>query len=685
MEEAICDVDEHDASKPHQRADVDMEATVPCTSNFQVHQDLDRAELQRYAVNIESASGHPQAVVGRSCHYGMNKEEDIKLRKRQKTFSGPQSHSLVNLSFPRRPSGQELPNLAFGKNLQGTNLDSRAENHHDVVRLAMNTDFGSTHPGPLTLHSNTSVQEQPGFSLDCSPQDVSKCTVRNNLSTQGSRTSRMQADHNSCMQGGRTIGLHSDHSNSILGSRTTGPHADHCSSSSQESKTTGLQANHINSNIHGGRKTGQQVDHNCSIQGSRVTGSQSNHNSNSSFQGSRVTGPQVDHSRSLIQGSRVTGLYAELVKELETQVTELRKLLASREEVSAQQERRIKELEQENEQLKTQMRTLEEQNDLLSSRNEEAAKASQARLLLGPGNSSIDVTDSNIQFLKGLIGFLETNVRSQVNGRVPLPPLVPAPEPKMPPTEVRVPPFHQQVSRAEQKPDHAEVQESSPVGTLRVSAVTGGFQYWMNTEESSGSPAGLNESCGLWEDTIQETLPDGTPAWASPVEENGRPKLELIPNSGVYITHHQLDDLSQISNEKPKLMTRRLLDYFFSRETLARSSATGQRIAHNNTTMEKPIRLPVAVVGAIKEYVTNVCGRGCNFNAVINSKCGTSRRAVKKMSIRIDWMEGGGQPCPRTEVIAEGSLSPCRKGAAMLQNSEPYQDSVMSMDNPPYS
>lgn len=92
-------------------------------------------------------------------------------------------------------------------------------------------------------------------------------------------------------------------------------------------------------------------------------------------------------------------------------------------------------------------------------------------------------------------------------------------------------------------------------------------------------------------------------------QENGRPKLELVPNSGVYITHPQLDDLSQVSTDKPKLMTRRLLGYFFSRETLARSSATGQRIAHNNTTMERPLRLPVAVVNAIK-------GRGWGGQAV---------------------------------------------------------------------
>ncbi|XP_074117393.1 uncharacterized protein LOC141539057 isoform X4 [Sminthopsis crassicaudata] len=232
------------------------------------------------------------------------------------------------------------------------------------------------------------------------------------------------------------------------------------------------------------------------------------------------------------RGGKVTGLYAELVKELELQMAELRRLLVSREEAVLQQERRIRELELENQQLKGQLRSLEEQNDLLSStRGGEGLKEPFPNSSLSAGSRSLDVNEGNIQFLKGLVGLLESNMALQ---------------------------------------------------------------------------------------------------------ENGRPKLELIPNSGVYITHHQLDDLSQVSTDKPKLMTRRMLDYFFSRETLARSSATGQRIAHNNTTMEKPIRLPVAVVNAIKEYVTKVCGRGCNFNAVINSKCGTSRRAVKKMIVKME-------------------------------------------------
>ncbi|XP_074117386.1 uncharacterized protein LOC141539057 isoform X2 [Sminthopsis crassicaudata] len=315
------------------------------------------------------------------------------------------------------------------------------------------------------------------------------------------------------------------------------------------------------------------------------------------------------------RGGKVTGLYAELVKELELQMAELRRLLVSREEAVLQQERRIRELELENQQLKGQLRSLEEQNDLLSStRGGEGLKEPFPNSSLSAGSRSLDVNEGNIQFLKGLVGLLESNMALQANG-------LPAPLPTSPPIEPKGSP--------------AEAPRSPPVCRLRA-GLPSGFPAWLNSEDGVGSPATLSEATCLWEENIQDTLPDGTPVWASPVEENGRPKLELIPNSGVYITHHQLDDLSQVSTDKPKLMTRRMLDYFFSRETLARSSATGQRIAHNNTTMEKPIRLPVAVVNAIKEYVTKVCGRGCNFNAVINSKCGTSRRAVKKMIVKME-------------------------------------------------
>ncbi|XP_075027602.1 uncharacterized protein LOC142091916 [Calonectris borealis] len=320
------------------------------------------------------------------------------------------------------------------------------------------------------------------------------------------------------------------------------------------------------------------------------------------------------------RAGRVAGLYAQLLRELEAEVGELQRALAARDEAVLRRDRRIRQLELENRQLRSHVRSLEEENDLLSSgggRGGPLATAATAvtatRTLLASGTGCIGVSDSNFQFLKGLVGLLESDAAAQVGGLQPFS----APSP------------------GEQRCAPADVPRSPPAWWLRA-GLPGGFLPYLGTEEGAGSPAALTDTACLWEERGGDTLPNGTPLWASPVEENGRPKLELVPNSGVYITHPQLDDLSQVSTDKPKLMTRRLLDYFFSRETLARSSATGQRIAHNNTTMERPLRLPVAVVNAIKEYVTKMCGRGCNFNAVINSKCGTSRRAVKKMVVKME-------------------------------------------------
>ncbi|XP_005990087.1 uncharacterized protein LOC102361767 [Latimeria chalumnae] len=336
----------------------------------------------------------------------------------------------------------------------------------------------------------------------------------------------------------------------------------------------------------------------------------------SPLESSAVDCGQWSYAAENSRASRVTGLYAELVKELEIQLVELKQRLRSQDEAALRYVKRIRELEGENRQLKLQLRSLEEQNDLLSIRNNQARGRDGRNVTLGVGNKSIEITDSNIQFIKELAGVLETNIDTQ-DGNLPLEMV--SPSGTSGPASFAV-----------------EAEMSSPA--RRPSSGGGSaLSPWISLE-SSGSPAALSDSQlnWSWEESVQNMMLEGSPVWASSVEENGRPKLELIPGSGVFITQQQLDDLSQISTDKPKLMTRRLLDYFFSRETLARSSATGQRIAHNNTTMEKPIRLPVAVVNAIKEYVTKVCGRGCNFNAVINSKCGTSRRAVKRMTVKVN-------------------------------------------------
>ncbi|KAM9296721.1 uncharacterized protein PAF06_017654 [Gastrophryne carolinensis] len=386
-----------------------------------------------------------------------------------------------------------------------------------------------------------------------------------------------------------------------------------------------------------------------------------------------------EHSWATRSAGRVTALYAELVRELEAQVAELRQILVLRDEAATAKDWRIRELEKENQELRRQVQTLEEQNDSLSHRGVSAGK--EGDRLPRPDRSSFGevtsfVNDSNISFLRNLAGFLETSYNTQTCSSP-----VPSNDIQNSSAERISPPISLPPSEPGQPNSPSAVGGSPSEGMLRVSGVTSGFQYWMKMDESGGNA--VPESCALWEEPLQETLPDGTPAWASPIESNGRPKLELVPASGVYITYQQLEDLSHIPRDKPKLMTRRLLDYFFSRETLARSSATGQRIAHNNTTMEKPLRLPDMVVAAIKAYVTRACGRGCNFNAVINSKCGTSRRAVKKMSIRIDWTEAGARHCHRAAPMSPAHrLQGVSEKALLLSATEtdPAMSPCMSHD-----
>ncbi|XP_074782883.1 uncharacterized protein LOC141970298 isoform X2 [Athene noctua] len=94
------------------------------------------------------------------------------------------------------------------------------------------------------------------------------------------------------------------------------------------------------------------------------------------------------------RAGRVTGLYAQLLRELEAEVGELQRALAARDEAVLRRDRRIRQLELENRQLRSQVRSLEEENDLLSSRGGcggplAAAAATATRTLLAAGNGSI--------------------------------------------------------------------------------------------------------------------------------------------------------------------------------------------------------------------------------------------------------------------------------------------------------
>lgn len=90
---------------------------------------------------------------------------------------------------------------------------------------------------------------------------------------------------------------------------------------------------------------------------------------------------------------RVTGLYAQLLRELEMEVEELQRALAARDEAILHRDRRIRQLELENRQLRNQVRSLEEENDLLSSGGGRggplATAATATRTLLASGTGCI--------------------------------------------------------------------------------------------------------------------------------------------------------------------------------------------------------------------------------------------------------------------------------------------------------
>ncbi|XP_069137448.1 uncharacterized protein [Argopecten irradians] len=126
--------------------------------------------------------------------------------------------------------------------------------------------------------------------------------------------------------------------------------------------------------------------------------------------------------------------------------------------------------------------------------------------------------------------------------------------------------------------------------------------------------------------------------WEEAVTANGAPKIRLIPDVEVYLTPQQLAQVVQKAGNNPRKLVINLLEVFFSKETLAVSSAKGQRSAHNNKSAEKTSALPPAVVTAIKGYTikhlkkpTGQCSLSdAVMNDVINSKCATARRAILK-------------------------------------------------------
>ncbi|XP_056218306.1 uncharacterized protein LOC130160086 isoform X3 [Falco biarmicus] len=184
------------------------------------------------------------------------------------------------------------------------------------------------------------------------------------------------------------------------------------------------------------------------------------------------------------RAGRVAGLYPQLLRELEVQ--ELQQALAARDEVVLHRDRWIRQLELENRQLRSQGRSLEE-NDLLSSGGGRggplATAATTTGTLLASGTSCIGISDSNIQFLKGLVGLLESNATVQAGGLQPFS----APSP------------------GEQGCALADVPRSPPAWRLWA-GLPSGFPPCPGTKEGAGSPAALTDTACLWEESGGDTL-----------------------------------------------------------------------------------------------------------------------------------------------------------------------------------
>ena len=80
-----------------------------------------------------------------------------------------------------------------------------------------------------------------------------------------------------------------------------------------------------------------------------------------------------------------------------------------------------------------------------------------------------------------------------------------------------------------------------------------------------------------------------------------RPKVQLVAGHEVYITKSELSALScrtQLS-KNPSLVTKQLLDIFFSREIFSASCAKGARNAVNKKHESTTTPLPAPVLAAI--------------------------------------------------------------------------------------
>ncbi|XP_041370889.1 uncharacterized protein LOC121384526 isoform X2 [Gigantopelta aegis] len=127
-------------------------------------------------------------------------------------------------------------------------------------------------------------------------------------------------------------------------------------------------------------------------------------------------------------------------------------------------------------------------------------------------------------------------------------------------------------------------------------------------------------------------------ALSSPTSDTGAKKFRLLSDHQIFVTSQQMSLIKQLGINPRKLMNV-LLDMLFSKDILAISSAKGSRRAVNKASGMDSRQLDVDIIAAIKEYTLREFkkdGKACmcesDMNNLINTKCASARRNLKKMT-----------------------------------------------------
>ncbi|XP_052447630.1 nucleus accumbens-associated protein 2 isoform X2 [Carassius gibelio] len=130
-------------------------------------------------------------------------------------------------------------------------------------------------------------------------------------------------------------------------------------------------------------------------------------------------------------------------------------------------------------------------------------------------------------------------------------------------------------------------------------------------------------------------------------------KLELVADTGVFMTRGQLMNCHLCAGVKHKVLLRRLLATFFDRNTLANSCGTGIRSSTSD-----PSRKPLdsRVLNAVKLYCQNFAPnfKESEMNVIAADMCTNARRVRKRWLPKIQSMLPDGMEVYQGSAVAAG-------------------------------